>query len=266
MSTGTTVNYAYNSSWKDQLTSFNGQSISYDHIGNPLTYGNKTFTWTRGKLLSSVNDGNKLTRFTYDASGRRIEKSIGSTYYEYLYDGDKLLQMSIQTPGNCDYMTFAYDEQGVIGFNYKDKSYVYVRNLFGDITEIHDQDHCVAKYTYDAWGNCTAQDLSNPDEDSLHELNPFRYRGYVYDHETDLYYFNFRYYSPEWVRFVSPGKASSLNTGAINGLNLYAYANNNPLHYQGFVNGAAGNSTNVLSSPNHMGGNIWSIANGKCEQ
>ena len=34
-----TVTYTYgNSSWKDQLTSYNGQSITYDASGNPTSY------------------------------------------------------------------------------------------------------------------------------------------------------------------------------------------------------------------------------------
>ena len=34
-----TVSYAYgNAKWKDLMTTYNGQSISYDGVGNPLTY------------------------------------------------------------------------------------------------------------------------------------------------------------------------------------------------------------------------------------
>ena len=227
LSTGTTVNYAYNSSWKDKLTSFNGQSITYDHIGNPLTYGNKTFTWTRGRLLSKLSTPNQTVNFKYDSSGLRTQKSIGSTYYDYLYDGNKLLQMSIQTPSEWNNMTFVYDEQGVIGFNYKGKNYVYIRNLFGDITEIHDQDHCVAKYTYDAWGNCAIVS----DTGGIGAVNPFRYRGYIFDKETNLYYCNSRYYSPEWGRFINADTIDYLDPESINGLNLYAYCYNNPIMF-----------------------------------
>ena len=30
-----------------------------------------------------------------------------------------------------------------------------------------------------------------------------RYRGYVYDGETGLYYLRSRYYNPEWARFLN---------------------------------------------------------------
>ena len=38
-----------------------------------------------------------------------------------------------------------------------------------------------------------------------------------------------RYYSPELCRFIQPADVSSLNPHSTNGLNLYAYANNNPI-------------------------------------
>ena len=47
-----------------------------------------------------------------------------------------------------------------------------------------------------------------------------------------------RYYSPELGRFIQPADVSTLNPTSINGLNLYSYANNNPI-------GIAYSSSNV---------------------
>lgn len=43
-----TIQYGYaQTGWKDLMTSYNGQSITYDEIGNPLTYRDgMTMTWT----------------------------------------------------------------------------------------------------------------------------------------------------------------------------------------------------------------------------
>lgn len=38
---------------------------------------------------------------------------------------------------------------------------------------------------------------------TLGAANPLRYRGYVYDTETGLYYLSSRYYNPTWGRFVN---------------------------------------------------------------
>jgi len=224
--------YIYDSTWKDLLKSFNGQAITYDNAGNPLTYGSKTFNWTRGKLLSSVSDGDKLIEFTYDASGRRIGKATDTATYKYLYDND-LVQIAITRNGTTSNLTFVYDSQGVAGFTYGGKFYRYVRNLFGDVTDIYQANDCVVHYAYDAWGNHTVyspmSDEYLTDEGFIGNINPIRYRGYFYDVETGLYYCNNRYYSPEWNRFVNASSTSSLDSTKINGLNLYRYECNNPI-------------------------------------
>ena len=46
------------------------------------------------------------------------------------------------------------------------------------------------------------------------------------------------YYSPELCRFIQPADISNLKPHSINGLNLYSYANNNPI-------GVAYSSSNV---------------------
>lgn len=59
-------------------------------------------------------------------------------------------------------------------------------------------------------------------------INPFRYRSYYYDRETNLYYLNSRYYNPEWGRFINADGIINGNTDII-GHNLYAYCSNNPV-------------------------------------
>ena len=58
--------------------------------------------------------------------------------------------------------------------------------------------------------------------------NPLRYRGYVYDRETGLYYLQSRYYNPEWGRFINADSSSSTGQGIL-GNNMFAYCNNNPV-------------------------------------
>ena len=62
--------------------------------------------------------------------------------------------------------------------------------------------------------------------------NPFRYRSYYYDFETNLYYLNTRYYDPEIGRFIKTDDIAILNTTKVvqNGLNLYTYCINNPVN------------------------------------
>jgi len=60
--------------------------------------------------------------------------------------------------------------------------------------------------------------------DALAELNPFRYRGYVWDEETDMFYLNNRYYVSHISRF--------LNADHLVDVNLFAYCLNNPVNRQ----------------------------------
>lgn len=60
--------------------------------------------------------------------------------------------------------------------------------------------------------------------------NPLRYRGYVYDTETELYYLQSRYYDPELGRFLNADALVSTGQGLL-GNNMFAYCNNNPSNY-----------------------------------
>ena len=81
--------------------------------------------------------------------------------------------------------------------------YFYVRNQMGDITHIATSDGTVVvHYIYDAYGNVVDTDVT-PGYGAIAEANPYRYRGYRYDPETNLYYLNSRYYNPEVGRFIN---------------------------------------------------------------
>ena len=84
----------------------------------------------------------------------------------------------------------------------------------------------VVRYRYDAWGNLleTSGDMA----DTLGKLNVLRYRGYVYDDETGLYYLKARYYNPAWGRFISSDRYASTGQGML-GSNMFAYCNNDPV-------------------------------------
>ena len=86
----------------------------------------------------------------------------------------------------------------------------------------------MVKYKYDAWGKCVI-DASTINTE-LANINPFRYRSYYYDIETNLYFLKTRYYDPEIGRFMTIDDLSYLDPDSINGLNLYAYCLNNPVN------------------------------------
>lgn len=82
----------------------------------------------------------------------------------------------------------------------------------------------IVTYTYDAWGK-----LLERTNTQLADYNPLRYRGYVYDFETGLYYLQSRYYNPEWGRFINADGLVSTGQGFV-GNNMFAYCNNNAIN------------------------------------
>ena len=131
-------------------------------------------------------------------------------------------------------IVFLYDESSIIGMEYTvgstTSTYYFHRNLLGDVVALYDTNGTmVAKYLYDAWGNCTIS--SETTNYAVANANPIRYRGYYYDSDTGLYYCNARYYSPKWRRFISPDDTAYLDPESVNGLNLYCYCGNDPVNY-----------------------------------
>jgi len=83
---------------------------------------------------------------------------------------------------------------------------------------------------YDAWGRLLSTTGSMSGTLGLH--NPLRYRGYVYDRETGLYYLQSRYYNPTICRFISADSIGYLGAdGTPVSYNLFAYCGNNPVMY-----------------------------------
>ena len=222
-----TDSYAYGNTWKDQMTSYNGSPITYDDMGNPLTYLGMKLSWEKGRELVQVEKDGNTTRYVYDSDGRRIQKigKDGTTHY-YL-NGSAVIAQKTDAGERMD---FLYDDKGnVFAVDYKDKLYFYQTNLQGDITGIVDSNgNQVVTYTYDSWGKLLAStDNSGVD---LAKKNPFRYRGYYYDVETGFYYLNDRYYDPKVRRFVNADSIDTLSVKKdFHDKNLYGYCDNNPV-------------------------------------
>ena len=217
-----TITYTYGASaWKDKLTSYNGSAISYDAIGNPTGDGTWTYTWEKGRQLKKMSKTGTTAEFKYNADGLRVQKKVTvsgtATTTNYILHGKNIVHM---TRGSTA-LHFWYDAQNRPAIVlYGSTRYAYVHNLQGDIVGIIDNTGTeVVKYTYDAWGKVlsTTGSLAS----TLGTVQPFRYRGYVYDVETGLYYLRSRYYNPEWGRFIN---ADTLMKG-----NLYRYCHNSPI-------------------------------------
>jgi len=221
---GNTYEYT-DTSWKDKLTKVNGSNISYDANGNPLSYRDgMSFEWENGRILKNINTSDKAIQMSYDSNGMRTQKTVDGVKTNYYYDSNKNLIALVK--GN-DTLLFYYDSDGsATSFSYNGTMYFYVKNLQGDVIRIIDLAGTeVASYVYDAWGNIK----DTKGEPTIREINPIRYRGYVYDTETSLYYLQSRYYDPFTGRFLNADIYCDTGTSTPLSTNMFAYCENNPI-------------------------------------
>ena len=220
-----TVTYTYgDANWRDKLTAVNGNAIRYDAIGNPLSDGTWTYIWQNGRQLQKMQKAGVTAEFVYNADGLRVQKTVNGVATKYTLHGKNIVHMTSGT----DELHFFYDAQNrpaVVVYN--GVPYAYVKSLQGDIVAILDENgNTVVSYGYDAWGAplwCTGERA-----ETLGKVQPFRYRGYVFDEETGLYYLKSRYFNSAICRFISSDVFFEKINSA-NSQNIYTYCHNEPV-------------------------------------
>ena len=219
--------------WGDLLEGYDGQEITYDQIGNPLTWGNRSFTWEHGRQLASLTENGTTWSYTYGADGLRTSRTNGTKTYTYTYNGSQLVQMTVGT----NTLRFTYDAAGTpLTVTYNNTTYYYVTNIQGDVVAIVNASGVkLVEYTYSSWGvvldaNTTTSEMLVEVATILENINPLLYRGYVYDTETGLYYLQSRYYDPTVGRFINGDNFISTGQGIL-GNNMFSYCQSNPVRF-----------------------------------
>ncbi len=167
-----------------------------------------------------VPPGWQTITYTYDPSGRRIEKKVdGVTEAKYLYDGDHiiaeyngtgaLLRKYIQGP-SVDEPICMIEASGTYAGTY----YYHYDGLGSVIALTNSSASVVELYEYSVYGQVAASDASHP--------NRFMFTGREFDKDTGLYCYRARYYNPGIGRFLQSDPAQD-------GTNWYAYCGNNPI-------------------------------------
>ena len=228
-----TILYEYTADGLNLLTEYDGQTITYDAIGNPLQYRGMNLTWSNGRELYSVSKNGTTTTYRYNKDGMRNRKYLGDGTVIYQIQGSLISgeQKIGQDEQSLVYeLEYYYDSNGnILSMLYNGTEYYYLKNIQGDIIGILDGSGAsVVEYSYDSWGKVI--EISGNQE--LGKRNPFRYRGYYYDEETGFYYVGSRYYDPEVCRFINADteEAFSADYQNFSQYNLYAYCWNNPVN------------------------------------
>jgi len=204
----------------DRKTSFNGQALTYDANGNLTSDGTNTYSWNARNQLTQISQGgNAQLSFSYDALGRRINKTVQGIATQFLYDGNNAVQEMQGSTINPILVGLDVDERfarnDVTGRTY------FLTDLLNSTIALTDPTGAIKQqYSYDPYGNVT------PSDTTTGFTNPYLYTGREAD-TAGLYYYRARYYSPIFPGFISEDPI----TFSGGQLSFYAYVAGNPLSY-----------------------------------
>ncbi|HPT16148.1 MAG TPA: RHS repeat-associated core domain-containing protein, partial [Kiritimatiellia bacterium] len=201
----------------------------YDHLGRRV--GKRVFAWS---TFGDHDDWHWTDSryFTYDGWNlieERKPSARPTTMVPYIpLTNTTLLGMGGATAANYVWgLDMAGSLQGAGGVGgllarsapeSSDFDYAYC-DANGNVTGLVDTNgNVVARYDYDPYGNLLAQSGDQA------EANPFRFSSKLWDGETELYYYGYRFYSPETGRWLN---RDPIEEGG--GLNIYAYVDNDSL-------------------------------------
>lgn len=197
---------------------------------NGLRLNVAILTWQGRQLIKYTKNKCWTYQYDYDDQGLRVSKNVNGVVTNFTYFNGLLM---LEKRDNV-MIRYRYNGNTLYGFTYEDgvifQEYFYDRDAFANINGIFDeQGNKVVSYAYDAYGNLL--NISDDTTIGIGTINKIRYKGYYYDEETNFFYCNSRYYSPEFCRFISADSVEYLDPEHTSGLNLYCYCYNNPISY-----------------------------------
>jgi RHS repeat-associated protein len=211
---------------------FKGWTLTYDADGNVISKANGTDTWTYtwdpyNKLTEVAKNGTVELRYMYDAFGSRVIRCFNascSSAERLVNDGDQLVLARNGTGPITDIYGYYPGGDHPLAVQFQSgKKLVYITDpqLNATVRGLADTNRTatnplVKDYTIGPWGEVAADTGLK---------TRLKLAGQQYDQEVGLYYMRARYYDPALGRFLSEDPI-----GIAGGLNLYAYAGNDPVN------------------------------------
>ncbi len=226
--------------------------FEYDADGNMIsmiTNGSKKILKynAENRLISVTPEipvvGSFLVEYSYDYKGRRVRKAVcifnGASWVQhkdvlFIWDGWNMIEEITKKDGNqkSKYFVWGFDLSqslqgaggvgGLVACVEGSKTYYFMYDGNGNVSQIVDSsdNSIVAMYCYDPYGNFII------DSGSEAQNNPFRFSTKYFDTETGLYYYGYRYYSPELGRWLTRDPIAEEG-----GINLYCMVDNDPINH-----------------------------------
>jgi len=229
---------------------------TYDANGNQTSATPATLTWNALNQPITVNS----TTATYDALGRMVEKGLGSTYTQFVYNPDGtnlavysggLTKGTISLPGGS---TAVYNASGLNFIRHKD--------WLGSSRLATTWAHAVyAKEAYAPFGE-TYNEAGTADRSFTgQDQNVVTNSG-----GTGVYDYLFRKYDPSAGRWMSPDPSgwNAAIAAYPQSLNRYSYVQDDPLRLVD-QNGLACISVDINGNVSVDNDSLDSMAQGQCE-
>lgn len=187
--------------------------FTFDANGNITSDGTRTYVWDAENRLVSVSDGTStLATYTYDGAGRRVQRSVGTTTTQYVYNGLHVAQERVTSGAWHQYVLGpGLDRPLAAGAGSTVDAY-FVGDHLVSISAQTDASGAVVHYTtYSLFGTIES------------DGGDMAFAGRAVDAETAWYYLRARYYVPALGRFASVDPL-----GLKMGANTYAYVFSRP--------------------------------------
>ena len=183
-----------------------------------------------GSLAKVVRPDKREVEFTYDALGRRLSKSFGTTVTRWVWNGNVPLHQWKQhreysvmenrwntDTERRDMTVWLFDEDSFVpvAMIKEGRSYSILTDQLGTPTEAYDAEG------NEVWSRVLDMDGNVIEETGNKGMVPFLFQGQYYDCETGLAYNRFRYYSPKMGNYISQDPI-----GLNGGMQLYSYVHN----------------------------------------
>ena len=199
----------------NQVVSASLDHYTHDLNGRRTGKGDDSYVYDALGRLIKCKRASGSVHYQYDPFGRLVEQVSERNKTEYLYQFDT--QIASLEKGQVTELKAIYGEQAPFAIEVQDKLYGVIQNPRGDIMALLEGENVAATYRYDAFGKFVHEGGVD---------SPWLFSGQRFDTHSGTYQFTKRAYDPNLGVWLTPDPA-----GFADGLNLYAYVNNNPLIY-----------------------------------
>jgi RHS repeat-associated protein len=203
----------------NRVTSLGQTTYALDDEGKTISktdaQGTTNYSWdSRGRMTKAALPDGRAVSYNYDAMGRMASRTMGGASTSYLYNGPHVVQDKQSNGAEVNYLNGVGIDDTLRQSSDATGSLYFLRDHLGSTIGLTDAAGNVAeRMSYEPYGESPGSSLTR-----------YGFTGRERDSATGLLYMRARWYDPQMGRFISQDPI-----GMRGGLNVYAYALNNPL-------------------------------------